>query len=322
MDALSSAPTSVNGATAALNLERDASYERSWSKPVFDNLAIVFYNNVVAAYDEYVEHRDAPAAGQYRHLRTALAAATALYHFREHLPDSLSAPVGEFAQTSPNFALMQGVTNASKHKHVTRGQPLVAKADDITEVTVIVRYSDDEGDYSHAQTMIEVTCKDHTTRWLDPAITRVRNFWGKTLKDADVCGYKVRLEPEAPGCRFVSRAEATIKLKLEAMRGLDFRQSMRLLKFDNTVGSAVPIDLTGADLQFRIYKPPQMIVDVTMSHPKHGEVTASIPLTDEENIAFHRIESQTEHDSFREQLFRAHWSEIEQKLRDQLSLNS
>ena len=58
---------------------------------MFDNLAVTFYNNVVAAYDEYVAHRDLPEAGRDKHLRTAVAAATALYHFREHLPASLSA---------------------------------------------------------------------------------------------------------------------------------------------------------------------------------------------------------------------------------------
>lgn len=287
-------------------------------EPVFDNLAVTFYNNVIAAYDEYVEHRDSPAAGRDRHLRTAVATATALYHFREHLPESLGALVKELEQTSPDYALMQGVANASKHKRVTRRQPLVAGAEDIREVTVIVTYFDEEGDYSHAQTKIEVTCSDGTTRWLDPAITRVLNFWGTILTDACVCGYNVRPEPEAPGHRYLSREEAATTLNFEAMRGLDFRQSMQLLRFDNDLGRAVPIDLTGTDLTFRIYKPPQHIVDVTMSHPQHGETTASIPLTDEENVAFHHIESQAEHEAFMKRLFRAHRSEIEQKLRERL----
>ena len=289
---------------------------------MFDNLAATFYNNVVAAYDEYVDHRDSTTAGRDRHLRTAVAAATALYHFREHLPDSLRAPVKNLEQTSPEYALMQGVTNASKHKQVTRRRPLVLGAEDIREVTVIVRYSDEDGEYSHAQTTINVTCSDGVIRWLDPAITRVLNFWGEILKNAGVCGHNIRTEPEAPGRRYLSRGEASLKLNLEAMRGLDFRQSMQLLRFDDTLGYAIPTDLTGADVQFRIYKPPQHIVDITMSHPKHGDVTASIPLTDEENVAFHHVASQAEQKAFMERLFQAHRSEIEQKLGDQLPLNS
>lgn len=286
---------------------------------MFDDLAVTFYNNVVAAYDEYVAHRDSSAAGRDRHVRTAVAAATALYHFREHLPDGLRAPTRDLEQTSSDYALLQGVTNASKHKQVNRRQPLVAGAEDIKEVTVIVRYSDEDGDYSHAQTKIEVTCTDGTTRWLDPAITRVLNHWGMMLKDAGVCGYNVRPEPEPVGSRYLARGDASTSLSLEAMRGLDFRQSMQLLRFDNALGRAVPVDLTGADVQFRIYKPPQHIVDVTMSHPKIGKVTAGMPLSDDENIEFHHIKGQAEHDAFMERFFEAHRSEIQQKLQEQLT---
>ncbi|MBA3879269.1 MAG: hypothetical protein C0500_06100 [Sphingobium sp.] len=278
---------------------------------VFDSLAATFYHNVVAAYDEYVEHRDSTSAGRDRHLRTAVNAAIALYHFREHLPDILRAPVKDLELTSPDYALMQGVTNASKHKQVTRRSPLVAGAEDITEAIVIVRYSDEDGEYSHAQTIINVTCSDGVTRWLDPAITRVLNFWGATLQDAGVCGYNIRSEPEEPGRRYLSRGEASIELNLEAMRGLDFRQTMQLLRFDHALGYAIPIDLTGADMQFRIYKPPQHIVDVTMSHPKHGDMTASITLTDEENIAFHHIQTQADQKAFMERLLKTRRSEIE-----------
>lgn len=289
---------------------------------MFDNLAVTFYNNVVAAYDEYVAHRDSPAAGRDRHLRTAVEAATALYHFREHLPDSLSGPVKDLEQTSIDYALMRGVANASKHKRVTRRRPLVASAEDIREVTVIVRYSDENGEYSHSQTKIDVICSDGVTRWLDPAITHVLNFWGKLLSDAGVCGYNVRSEPEAPGHRYRSREEVSVGLKLEALRGLDFRQSMQFLKFDNALGRAVPIDLTGAELRMHIYKPPKYIVAVKMSHPEHGHFVADIPLTDEENLAFHRIKSQAEYAPFVERLFQAHRSEIEQKLAEQLPPNT
>jgi len=286
---------------------------------MFDDLAATFYNNIVAAYDEYVGHRDSPEAGRDKHLRTAVAAAIALYHFREHLPASLNTAIENLEQASSDYALIRGVTNASKHKQTKRRQPLVASAENIREVTVIVRYSDEEGEYSHAQTKIDVTCTDGVTRWLDPTITRVLNHWGTVLTDAGVCGYNVRPEPEPAGSRYLSRSEASMKLTLEAMRGLDLRQSMQLLRFENTLGRAVPIDLTGADMQFRVYKPPQHIVDVTMSHPKIGEVATSIPLTDDENIAFHNIDSQAAHSAFMERVFEAHRSEIEQKLQEQLS---
>jgi hypothetical protein len=53
---------------------------------VFDDLASLFYHNVVSAHDHYATIRDENTSGRNRHTRAALEAATALYHFREHLP--------------------------------------------------------------------------------------------------------------------------------------------------------------------------------------------------------------------------------------------
>jgi hypothetical protein len=56
--------------------------------PMFDDLARTFVLNVVAAYDDYVGHRDATVVGRDSHLRVAVEAAIALYHFREYVPDA------------------------------------------------------------------------------------------------------------------------------------------------------------------------------------------------------------------------------------------
>lgn len=285
---------------------------------MFGDLAVTFYNNVVEAYDDYASHRDSPSAGRDRHLRTALEIATSLYHFREHLPERLSASAKNLEQNLPDYALLRGVTNASKHNQVTRKHSLVASADDIKEMTVIVRYSDESGEYSHSQTKLNVTCTDGVTRWLDLAITRILNYWGTFLKDEGVCEYDIRPEPEEPGCRYISRDEASTQMNLEAMRGLQFSQSMQFLKFDNSLGRAIPVDLTGAELEFRIYKPPQQLLDIKLSHPEHGDLSATLSLTDQENITFHSIQDQTDHDAFMKTLLKAHRSEIEHKFQEQI----
>jgi hypothetical protein len=154
---------------------------------------------------------------------------------------------------------------------------------------------------------------------LDPAITRILNFWGEMLNEAGVTSYSVRPEPNPVGYRYLTRGEANTRLDLEVLRGLDFHQTMHLLRFDNELGRAVPIDLTGADLRFRIYKPPAHILNITMSHPEHGQVTASIPLTAEENRELHHIERQSDHDVFMERIIAAHRLEIEQELSKQLA---
>lgn len=286
---------------------------------MFYSAADTFYKNVVAAYDEYVAHRDSCEAGQEQHLRTAVGAAVALYHFREHLPAGLKAGSKKLEERWADYALLRGVTNASKHKTAKIEPILVAEATDIKEATTVVLYSDEDGEYSHSRTMTHVACTDGTTRWLDPALTRVLNHWGTLLKDAGECGYSPRPEPEEPGQRYLARTEASTALNLTMLRGLDFRHTARLLKFDNDLGRAVEVDLTGADVQFRIYKPPAHLIDFTMSHPKFGDVTVSVPLSDVENVRLHSLKTDSDRASFNDELLKAHWSEIERMLSEKLA---
>lgn len=281
---------------------------------MFYSAADTFYKNVVAAYDEYVGRRDNNEAGQDQHLRTAVAAATSLYHFREHLPPGLKAGADKLEERWADYALLRGVTNASKHKKVKQKPILVAEATDIREATTVVLYSDEEGKFTHSRTMIHVTCTDGTTRWLDPVLTRVLNHWGTLLRDAGECGFSPRPEPMVPGQRYLARTEASKAFNLTMLRGLDFRQTMRLLRFDNELGRAVDVDLRGADVQFRIYKPPAQVIDFTVSHPKHGDVTVSVPFSERENAKFHSLQTDSDRAAFNDELLQAHWPEIEQML--------
>ena len=211
------------------------------------------------------------------------------------------------------------MTNAAKHGVVRQRQPLVARADDIKEVTVLVRYSDDDGEYSHVQTVVYVDCTDGQTRQLDPAISRVLNYWGTFLRDLDVCDFVARPEFEIPGQRYLSREEATISHGLEVLRGLDFKQIIQPSRFDVDLGRAVPLDLTGAQMSFRIYKPPPQVLDVIMSHPDREDVTVSIPFSEEENAAFHSLPDDAARTAFKENFAQFHGREIEQMFLQKLA---
>lgn len=280
---------------------------------MYRSVAANFYHNVVAAYDEYTTNRDSPNSGRDKHLRTAIAVATALYHFREHLPGDLRAKIGAIEAT-PEYALIHGVTNAAKHGVVRQSQPLVARADDIQEVTILIFYSDDQGEYSHAQTMVYVKCTDGQTRQLDPAISRVLNHWGALLRDLGVCDFVARPEFEIPGRRYLSREEATTSHGFEVLRGLDFKQIIQPSHFDVDLGRAVPLDLTGAQMSLRIYKPPPQVLDVIMSHPEREDVTVSIPFSEEENAAFHSLPDDAARVAFRENFAKVHGPDIEQMI--------
>src|SRR5258708_2384538 len=110
-------------------------------------------------------------AGRNKVLRAAVEAATALFHFREHLPASLARTRSQAFLECADYRLIADVTNVTKHKILTRstseGAPLVSSADAIHELIVITRYEDEAGEYLDARVQVVVDCDDGTTRNLD-----------------------------------------------------------------------------------------------------------------------------------------------------------
>ena len=268
-----------------------------------------FVHNVVATYDEYVAQRDIDHAGRDQHLRSAVSSALALYHFREHIPGTLRPAYKIIVQKCPEYLLLRGVTNAGKHK-IPRQEPvLVSDAKDILERLVLVQYDDENGDYFHAQTVINVRCTDNTLRNLDAALTRTLNYWGKFLYSAGILKYTDRPELPAPGSFYIPRANASRRLNLEAARGLNFKQHIQFLKFDNSLGRAVPIDIEGMQSEGHVYKAQEHFFDVKMTHPQIGEVIVSLPLTGPENLEYHLLHPD-ERGAFVEKLAKDHHDEI------------
>ena len=116
---------------------------------MFDDLPSLFYQDVVSTYD--VAARDGNTAGRSHQTRTALDAAAALFHFREHLPQRYKKTRAEVVADCPDYRLVADVTNATKHRVLDRdtseGPPIVTAAEDVEEVTVITRYEDEQGEY-------------------------------------------------------------------------------------------------------------------------------------------------------------------------------
>lgn len=281
---------------------------------MFDDVAITFYNNVVAAYDEYVANRDATSAGQNRHIRSAVTAAIALYHYREHLPDTIKPGYRAAIQACPEYRLIQGVANAGKHKSVDRFDPLVGSAADIRELIVCTRFCDNEGEYSDVQTKVIVACTDGKTQNLDPALTRVLNYWGDLLDSNGLVAFKKRPEKPLPGHIFVDRNDARMGLDLEALQGIDFRQNFQFQEFDQNTGNAVPLNLDGAEVEFQLYKPPRQILDLTMTHPDFGAVTVSLEFTDAENHNYHGLQTDDEREEFKRTIISTRRSELQSLL--------
>ncbi|MCD1589685.1 hypothetical protein K7H13_02780 [Qipengyuania citrea] len=241
-----------------------------------------------------------------------------LYHFREHIPEGIRPSISEINRQCPEYELMRGVTNATKHKALGRRKPLVTNAEDITETTSIVRFQDEIGDYVHCQTLVEVRCSDGSVRMLDPALTRALNYWGEFLARQGICNFEARPESSMPEDKHRTRDEASRQLNLEALRGLRFKHQCKFLEWDYEEGRARPVDLTGATLEARIYSPPKYTADLTMTHPAHGSISMEFPLTQEESLEIFRAASEKEKEVILDRIATLRRADIEAAFTDKL----
>ena len=118
---------------------------------MYDDLHAYFYEYVRVAYREFKERLSEPRSGRSIDLRLAVGACEAMFHLREHLPDShlLSRAAAEVR--CPDLGLVGDIANVSKHRTVTRptphGDPLVTSATQLEELVSITQYEDAEGEY-------------------------------------------------------------------------------------------------------------------------------------------------------------------------------
>lgn len=286
---------------------------------MFQNLAVYFYENVVASYEAYVREREADTSGRFRHLRTAVQCASVLYHFREHLAAPNRMTWREVYAACPDYRLIANIANTTKHHTLKSddpiGAPLVSKVEDLQEIKVVVLYEDDHGRYPDARTVVFATCSDGVERDVDVALTNVLNFWGGQLQAWGVTNYHARPVPYRPGSEWISREEAR-SAGLEAMQGIDFTQQMRLKEWDAQMGIANPVDLTGKEIQFRIYKPSYKL-GISFAHPNYPDeepVEIELDLTDEESARVHAAQNDADRNAVYTALADARRDEIRSRV--------
>lgn len=269
---------------------------------MFDDLAVYYHENVVAAFIAYRETSKDGVAGSSRDLREAIVAATALFHLREHLPKPSAPSRTEVERRCPDYALLGDVVNAAKHKSISQntphGAPLVTDAEKLTERLLVIEYEDAEGAYRCTQKAVVAKLADGTERNLLEVLTNVMNFWEGHLHTLGILSTQRTFVFE-PQVRYRTRAECEqIRLDFQLVQGHRFKQSMQLLRFDASTGQALPIDLTGSKLNFRIYK-PRFDFDVSLRHDASGkEYTRTVVLSDEENETLAGMATDEERQAF------------------------
>lgn len=268
---------------------------------MFDDLAAYYHENVVSSFIEYRDICNDGVAGRSRDLRAALNAASALFHVREHLPSG-SLLRADVERLCPDYALLGDVVNASKHKALNsktpHGAPLVVDAENLSERLVFIEYEDDAGPYRYVQKTVVVKLTDGSERNLIEILTSVINFWECQMVSLGVLS-EARVFTHDTGIRYRSRSECeTNRLNFELVQGLRFRQTMQLLRFNKATDRAEPIDLTGSNVRFRIYK-PKYDIELSLTHDASGKTfKTEISLTEEESLILSRMSSDEERQAY------------------------
>lgn len=269
---------------------------------MFDDTRAYFQENIVESFVAYRTIRDDGKYGKSHDLRAALTSAIALYHFREHLPDSIMKSRSEIAASCASYDLLGNIADASKHKKLTQGQPQFTTAENLYEQVVITRYEDASGEYFDAEKLVVVKLPDGTERDVLELLTDVINFWGTVLVNAAILdSFRQFDQRPPPGSRYVPREKA-FSLDIEIIRGVRFKQPIKLLKYDKATGKADLIDLSGHKVNFRIYK-PAYTVDVDLVHDETGKITKhTFDLSEEQTLELDGLETASQREDFMRKL--------------------
>ena len=267
---------------------------------MFDDLAAYFVENVLAAYREFGDSLRSEVYGESNDLRLAVNTAVALYHMREHFPSRTQKTRTQLAAICPDYDLLGDIVNAAKHQTLNRGTPRVTAASDVYEEIVLTQYQDQEGAYWDAEKMVTVKLADGSTQSLRDILANVLNMWIDELQAIGLLPTlnKVTSQPKSIPLR--RSKSGTFGMSLVIIPGLRFRYRARLQRYNYSTGRVEPY--TGVEsATFRVHK-PSYVVEVALQLDTGEIVRKDVPLTDEESLEYHQLETDEERSQFLDQL--------------------
>jgi hypothetical protein len=241
---------------------------------MFDDPAAYYQENVVASFFAYQKINNEKSAGKSRDLNYGLTAATSLFHFREFLPERHTLSRRDAECLCPDYGLLGDIVNVAKHRSIEKetphGEPLIKKAEDLSERIVFIRYEDDKGPYQAIQKVIVVKLNDGTERYLLEILTNVINFWEEYLYSIGVLKATHPFLFQNP-LRARTRAEVgENRFLLEYIEGVRFQQSFQVFHYNNKTGKAELVDQTGIEERIRQYR-SQCSVVITLTDKNAGK---------------------------------------------------
>jgi hypothetical protein len=254
-----------------------------------EKLYALFYETVLIPYNEYKTIRTNRRFGTRTDWNASMLASTSAYHFREHLPDQHKKSYNQMVTICPDYALLRGVVNAVKHRHLTRGDAQIVSANSIREWVVVTIYLDDQGEYRNAAKSIEITLKDGTTRELFDVLTNVVNMWISFFQAAGISN-KAAPFPHEDRRTVIAREKAG-EMDLAMVQGISFGLPFKIQKYNYEKGLPEPVDLSGGTATFSIYDPRKAKTEVEMQaiSPNGKKYVGTVELDQGEKNEFYSI---------------------------------
>lgn len=273
---------------------------------MFDDPAAYFHENVVASFIAYQKINNEKAAGKSRDLNYGLTAATSLFHFREFLPEAHTLSRRDAECLCPDYGLLGDIVNVAKHRSIEKetphGEPLIKRAEDLSERIVFIRYEDDKGPYQAIQKVIIVKLTDGTERYLLDILTNVINFWQEYLYSIGVVKATHQFLFQNP-LRARTRAEVgDNRFLLEFIEGVRFQQTLQVFQYNNRTGKAEPVELSGVEDKIRQHHSEPKVVITRTDKDTGKKYMKTIFLSNEEKLKFFSLPTDEEQQRYLEGL--------------------
>jgi hypothetical protein len=292
-----------------------------------DKFTAEFRHLVQPVYEACVEENKTGLTGMRRDLRAALEAAKVLYHLREQIPPPYTktgrSDWRDVARQCPDYGLLGDVADTAKHGRLDDQTRSICNAHQIEERITVTEYEDVEGIYRHVDKAVWLNLTNGTAKDLLQVLTNVINFWQVEL-------HSLGLIPNLPPYPNATRPQPLpgeqcnhCRLDFQLLAGVEYKQTFQFLRYNYATGRTEPIDISGSDFRFTVYKPQYSYELVATHDPTGKQITRNVQLSDEEREKFLALGTEIEQNAYLNTLpqVKAAYEEIVTEIRSTIGVN-
>lgn len=264
---------------------------------MFPDFKTYFLEMILVEYQNYERSLRESSFGRHITLKHSIQFSTNLFHLRENLPREIALSRTEAESVCPNYKVLADFVNVTKHGKIDRNSPLILDSSQISEVVINTMFNDEQGEYSVYRKDLELSLNDGRVQMLSEVLRDCYTFLSSYLVEKNAISDYIPFFP-LPGRELLGR-EKSRELTLEIVSGYPFGMKMQLLRFDLDAGREVPIDLTGSQIEGRIYVPKPIEYEIALKKDSTGEEEKKVvTLSQQEAERYRQLQSQAGKENF------------------------